>query len=42
MAYPFPNFTGATIDVWKWINNIIPHFKVHVIKNPCGDWDLAI
>ena len=19
--YPFPNFNGCTVDVWKWINN---------------------
>ena len=26
IAYPFPNFNGANVDVWVWINNFIPHF----------------
>ena len=28
---PFPNFNGCTIEVWEWINNFIPHFKIDVI-----------
>ena len=23
---PFPNFNIATIEVWEWISNFIPHF----------------
>ena len=26
IIYPFPNFNGATVEVWKWISNFIPHF----------------
>ena len=24
--YPFPYFNGATVEVWEWINDYIPHF----------------
>ena len=34
---PFPNFKGATIEVWEWIRNFIPHFMVRVITYPCRD-----
>ena len=26
---PFPNFNGATVEVWEWISNFIPHFIRH-------------
>ena len=32
---PFPNFNGATVEVWEWINNSIPHFAMGVITYPC-------
>ena len=32
-TYPFPNFNGATVEVWEWISNFIPHF----ITYPCWD-----
>ena len=25
-AYPFPNFSGCTVEVWEWISNFVPHF----------------
>ena len=25
ITYPFPNFNGATVEVWDWISNFIPH-----------------
>ena len=25
ITYPFPNFNCATIEVWEWISNFIPH-----------------
>ena len=28
---PFQNFNGATVEVWRWIIDVIPHFSVHVI-----------
>ena len=31
IIYPFPNFSGATDEVWEWISNLIPHFTRHVI-----------
>ena len=35
IIYPFLNFDCATVEVWEWINNIIPHFTGHVITYPC-------
>ena len=26
ITHPFPNFNGCTVEVWKRISNIIPHF----------------
>ena len=34
IPYPFPNFNGATAEVWEWIRNFIPHFTGHVIIYP--------
>ena len=31
VTYPFPNFNGATIEVWEWISNFTPHFTGYVI-----------
>ena len=31
ITYPFPNFSGATVEVWEWVSNFIPHFTGHVI-----------
>ena len=25
-TYSFPNFNGATVEVWEGISNFIPHF----------------
>ena len=30
----FPNFNGATVEVWEWISYFIPHFTGHVITYP--------
>ena len=49
ITYPFPNFNGCTVEVWKWISNFIPHFAcdylsmlglklIHVRKG--GPWGL--
>ena len=27
--YPHPN--GATVDVWEWISDFVPHFKKDAI-----------
>ena len=37
ITYLLPNFNGATIEVWEWINNIIAHLTGHVITYPCLD-----
>ena len=37
IIYPFPNFNGATVEVWERVNNVIPHFTGPVITNPCWD-----
>ena len=38
ITYPFPNFSGCTVEVWKWINNFTQHFMMGVIPyNPCWD-----
>ena len=26
ITYPFPNFNGTVVEVWKWISILIPHF----------------
>ena len=26
ITYSFPNFNGATVEVWEWISDFIPHF----------------
>ena len=31
-----PNFNGATVEVWEWISNFIPHF---IMDDPF--WDLS-
>ena len=31
ITYPFPNFNGATVEVWEWISNFISHFVMDVI-----------
>ena len=28
ITYPFPNFNGATVEVWEWISNFIPHLMM--------------
>ena len=35
ITYPFPNFSGCTMEVWEWISNFISHFIVDVITFPC-------
>ena len=34
---PFPNFNGATVEVWEWISNFIPHITKYVITYPCWE-----
>ena len=26
IIHPFPNFSGATVEVWEWISNFIQHY----------------
>ena len=39
ITYQLPNFISATVEVWEWISNFIPHLTMHVITFPC--WDLS-
>ena len=32
ITYPFPNFNGATVEVWEWISNFISHFSGHRMR----------
>ena len=34
ITYSFPNYNGATVEVWEWTNNFIPHFRMDVITYP--------
>ena len=31
IIYLFPNFNGATVDLWEWINNFMLYFITDVI-----------
>ena len=35
IIYPFPNFNGATVEIWEWKNNLIAHFAGGVIAFQC-------
>ena len=35
ITYPFSNFNGGAVEVWKWVNNVIQHFIMDVITYPC-------
>ena len=37
IAYPFPSFNGATIEVWEWVSHSGLHFPGNVITYPCSD-----
>ena len=30
ITYPFPNFNGGAVGVWKWISKFVQHFTGHV------------
>ena len=34
---PFPDYIGASVEVWEWMNNFIPHLTPHMITYPCWD-----
>ena len=38
ISYPFPNVSGCTVEVWKWIRSFIPHLIMDIITIPC--WDI--
>ena len=41
ITHSFPNFTGATVELWEWISNFIPHvikdvlIHAEITVNPC-------
>ena len=37
IIHPFLNVKHATVEVWEWIRNFIPHFTGHGITYPCKD-----
>ena len=37
ITHPFPNFNGATVEVWEWLSNFIPNFTMDIITYPCYD-----
>ena len=37
ITYPFPNFKGAAVEVWKWLRNLMPDFTGHAVTYP--HWD---
>ena len=37
ITYSLPNFNGATVEVWEWISNFVPHIIMDVITYPCKD-----
>ena len=37
ITYAFPNFNGATVEVWEWISDFIPHFMMDAINHPYRD-----
>ena len=38
IIHPFPNFNGATVKIWEWISNFIPHFIIDLITDLFWDW----
>ena len=42
ITYPFPNFNGFSIEIWKWISDFTPHFTGHVITYPCWNQSLSM
>ena len=36
ITYPFPGFTGETVEIWEEINYFIPHLKMDLITYPWG------
>ena len=39
ITYPCPHSEGCVVEVLVLINNLIPHFIIGVMCNPC--WDLS-
>ena len=37
ITYPLLNFNCATVVVWEWTRNVLPHILMDVITNPCWD-----
>ena len=29
ITYQFPNFNDATLEVWEWMGNFVPRFKIN-------------
>ena len=35
LTYTFPNFNGATVEVWEWTSRFNPRCTGHVVTYPC-------
>ena len=42
IIYPFPNFSGAAVEVWECRSNSISHFTERVATYPCWDWNQSV
>ena len=40
ITYPFPNFNGATVEVWEWISNFDPNLLMDLITYSCKEHNL--
>ena len=34
ITYLFPNFKGATVEVWNWMSDFITHIIMDIITYP--------
>ena len=39
VTYPFTDFNGGTVKVWKWVSIFVLHFTGRVIIYPC--WQMG-
>ena len=42
ITYPFLNLNAATVEVYEWISNFIPHITGHVITGNITEKSLYI
>ena len=42
MKLSIPKLNGATVKVWEWKSNYIPHFTGHAITYPCWNYSYTM